>query len=322
MVHACRLLAVVALALWWSAAAQAQAFPVRPLRLIYVFTGGGVSDLLARVTAQKMGEALGQPVVVENKPGAGGLIGTREVLRAQPPGYTLLFATTGLVGNLHAYRDPQYRLEDFVPVGVVGEIPYVMIVHDAVGAKSLAQLIAQARARPGQFNYGSIGPSSGATILAERLKQAADIDLVMVPFKGGEPASVALYAGDIHVYFATLGVARQRMKNPRILGLATTAVQRTAAFPDIPSFRELGYPVMDMGTWHALFAAAGTPRPVQQRLQAAARTALASAELRAQLEKNDEEPWTGTLEAFTARLQEESARIGEDYRRLGLPVQD
>ena len=302
--------------------AAAQDFPVRPVRMIYFYTGGGASDVLARVAAQKLGENLGQQVLVESKPGAGGLIGIREALRSTPLGYTILFSTTSLIGNLHAYRDPQYKLEDFTPIGVVGEIPFTMIMHDSVPARTIPQFVAYAKANPGKLNYGSIGPSAGGTILTERFKQAASIDIVQVNFKGGEPASLALYAGDIHIYFATLGVARLRMKNPRILGLAVTSGKRTQAFPDIPSFKELGYPTMEMGTWHAMFVASAAPRPIIQRLQAGMKAATSSPELKSQLEKNDEEPWLGSLEEFTTRMKQESVNMANDYKQLKLPVQD
>lgn len=197
-----------------------------------------------------------------------------------------------------------------------------MIMHDSVPARTIPQFVAYARANPGKLNYGSIGPSAGGTILTERLKQAAGIDIVQVNFKGGEPASLALYAGDIHIYFATLGVARLRMKNPRILGLAVTSGKRTQAFPDLPSFRELGFPTMEMGTWHAMFVASAAPRPIIQRLQAGMKAATSSPELKAQLEKNDEEPWLGTLEDFIAWMKQEWVNMGNDYKQLKLPVQD
>ena len=301
---------------------RAQNYPVRPVRMIYVYEGGGVSTVMARIAAQKLGEQIGQPVVFEAKPGAGGLIGTREALRSQPLGSTLLFSTTSLIGNLHAYRDPQYKLEDFTPIGVLGEIPLAMIIHDSVPAKTLPQFIAYAKATPGKINYGSIGPSAAGTILSERLKQAADIDMTMISFKGGDPASIALYAGDIHVYFATLGVARQRLKNPHILGLAVTVDRRTPAFPDMPTFKELGFPVMEMGTWHAMFIPSATPRPIIQKLQTGMRAVTVSAELREQLQKNDEDPWAGTLDEFVTKMKVENAAMGADYKRLNLPVQD
>lgn len=299
-----------------------QDYPVRPVRMVYVFSGGGASDVMARVAAQKLGEQLGQQVLVENKPGAGGLIGTRDVLQSRPLGYSILFSTAGLIGNLHAYRNPQYKLEDFTPIGVLGEIPFAMIIHNSVPARTLAEFIAHARANPGKLNYGSIGPSAGGTILAERLKQSAGIDLTMIPFKGGEPASLALFAGDIHVYYATLGVARQRLKNPNILGLAVTAERRSQIFPDLPTFKELGQPSQLLGTWHAMFAPAATTGPVLQKLQTAMRAVMSSAEMKAALEKNEEDPWTGTLEDFVAKMKVEYAATGDDYRRLKLPVQD
>lgn len=301
---------------------MAQDYPVRPVRMVYVYEGTGVSTIMARVAATKLAEQLGQPVVFDVKPGAGGLIGTRDVLRSQPIGYSLLFSTSAMIGNLHAYRDPMYKLEDFTPIGVLGEIPFAMIVHDSIPVKTLPQFIAYAKANPEKINYGSIGPSAIGTILSERLKQAAGMNMTMIPFKGGDAASVALYAGDIHVYFATLGVARQRMKNPRIMGLAVTVDQRTPAFPDIPTFREVGYPGMLMGTWHAIFVPSAAPRAVTQKLQTAMRAVTASPELKEQLKNNDEDPWTGTIEDFVSRMKVDHAAMGADYKRLNLPVQE
>ena len=300
----------------------AQDYPVRPVRLVYVYEGTGVSTVMARVAATKLGEQLGQPVVFDVKPGAGGLIGTRDVLRAQPLGYSLLFSTPSLIGNLHAYKDPLYKLEDFTPIGVLGEIPFAMIIHDSIPVKTLPQFIAYAKENPAKINYGSIGPSAGGTILSERLMQAAGINMTRIPFKGGDAASVALYAGDIHVYFATLGVARQRMKNPRILGLAVTVGQRTSAFPDMPTFKEHGLPVMEMGTWHAIFLPTAAPRLIVQKLQTAMKAVTASPELKDQLKNNDEDPWTRSLDDFVAKIKVEHAAMGADYKRLNLPVQE
>jgi len=317
-----RVLAAGIVAITGCGSVAAQDYPVRPVRMVYVYEGTGVSTIMARVAAIKLGEQLGQPVVFDVKPGAGGLIGTRDVLRAQPLGYSLLFSTTSLIGNLHAYKDPMYKLEDFTPIGVLGEIPFAMIVHDSIPVKTLPQFIAYAKANPAKINYGSIGPSSGGTILSERLMQAAGINMTRIPFKGGDAASVALYAGDIHVYFATLGVARQRMKHPRIMGLAVTVDQRPPAFPDIQTFKEAGYPSMQMGTWHAIFVPSAASRPVIQKLQTAMRAVTASPELKEQLKNNDEDPWTGSLDDFVAKMKSEHAAMGADYKRLNLPVQD
>ena len=300
----------------------AQDYPVRPVRLVYVYEGAGVSTIMARVAASKLSEQIGQPVVFDVKPGAGGLIGTRDVLRAQPLGYSLLFSTTSLIGNLHAYKDPLYKLEDFTPIGVLGEIPFAMIIHDSIPVKTLPQFIAYAKENPAKINYGSIGPSAGGTILSERLMQAAGINMTRIPFKGGDAASVALYAGDIHVYFATLGVARQRMKNPRILGLAVTVGQRTSAFPDMPTFKDHGLPVMEMGTWHAIFIPTAAPRLIVQKLQTAMKMVTASPELKEQLKNNDEDPWTRSLDDFVVKIKVEHAAMGADYKRLNLPVQE
>ena len=300
----------------------AQDYPVRPLRMFTMFAAGSQSDLAARFTAQKLSEQLKQPVLVENRGGAGGLLGARETLRTQPVGYSLLFAQQQLVGNLHAFKDPQYKLEDFAVVGVMGITPYALIIHTSVPAKTVPEFVAYAKANPGKLNYASIGPSTGSTILAERFKMAAGIDLVMVPFKGGDPVAQALVAGDVQVYFATLNTARSRMRNPQIRGLAVTAEQRSQILTDMPTFKEYGYPTILMGSWSAVFAPSVAPVPMLQRLKAAMVQVKALPDTLAQLQKQEIEPWTGSLEQFTAQIMAEGDAVGADFKRLNIPVLD
>ncbi len=316
-----RLLIALLLA-YVSACSHAQDYPVRPLRLLTLFAAGSQSDLAARFAAQKLSEQLGQTVVVESKGGAGGLLAIRDVLRSQPVGYSLLFGQPGLVGNLHAFKDPQYRLEDFVVTGVMGVTFYALIVNAPASVRNVPEFVAYARANPGKLNYGSIGPSTGSTILAERFKQAAGIDIVMVPFKGGDPVSQALLAGDIHAYFATLNVARTRMRSPQIRGLAVTAEQRSQILPDLPTFRELGYPNVVLSSWTGVFAPAVAPAAIIQRLKEAMARVSASPETKAQLLKQEIEPWSGTLEQFSAYIKAEGDAIGADFKRLNIPVLD
>ena len=302
--------------------AAAQAYPVRPLRLVTMFAGGSATDVMARFTAQRLSEQLGQTVVVENKGGAGGLIGTQDVLRAQPVGYSLLFAAPSLIGNLYAYRNPQYRLEDLTAVGAIGLTSYGMIVHASVPATTLLEFIAYARANPGKLNYGSIGLTAGNTLLSERLKQAAGIDMVMVPFKGGDPASVALLSGDIQVYFATLATTRTRMRNAQIRGIAISAEQRSRILPELPTFRELGFPTLVLAQWDAVFVPAMAPLATVKRLQDAMMQVNAAPEMKLQLEKVEREPWPGTLEQFIAYTKAEGAAVGADFKKLNIPVLD
>ncbi len=302
---------------------SAQSYPSRPVRMVYLYAPGGNTDALARFTAQKLGDQLGQQVIVENKPGAGGLLGIRDTLRSRPLGYSLLYTTPALVGNLHTYRDPQYKLEDFTVLGPLGLAPFVLIVNSNVlPVKTVQEFIAYAKANPGKLNYGSISPSAGGSILSERLKVAAGLELVGIPFKGGEAASVALLAGQIQVYYAVLGVARVRLKNQQIRALAVAGEFRTNAIPDTPTFKEVGYPNMIFTSWNAVVAPSAVPQPILTQLQGAMAKVTALPEMVGQLEKIDAEPWKGTLEEFSAKLKQESTAMAEEYKRLNIPTLD
>ena len=288
-----------------------------------MFAAGSQSDLAARFTAGKLTEQLGVAVIVENRGGAGGLIGARETLRTQPLGYSLLFAQQQLVGNLVAYKDPQYKLEDFATVGVMGITFYALIFNTtSVPSKTLSEFVAFAKANPGKLNYGSLGPSTGSTILAERFKQAAGIDMVMVPFKGGDPVAQALLANDVQVYFATLNTARTRMRNANISGLAVTAERRSQILPDLPTFKENGYPGIVLGSWSAVMAPSSAPAAILQKLKETMVRVKADPATIAQLQKQEIEPWTGTTDEFTAYIKAEGAALAADYKRLKIPVLD
>ena len=300
----------------------AQEYPSRPLRLVVIFAIGSTADVHGRFVAQKLAEQLGQQVIVENNAGAGGIIAMRGVIRAQPLGYTLLYTTNGLVGNLYAFKDPQYRLEDYTLVGPGGLSPYGMMLSTAVPARTVAEFVAHARANPGKLNFGSSGPTAGSNILVERLKAAAGIDLVMVPFKGGEPATAALVSGDIQVFFSTVGAVRTRSKMPQIRALAVTSEQRAAILPSVPTFKESGYPSMILTVWNAVLVPSAAPKPVIQKLQDALARANATEDMKRQLERMEFEPWTGTLDQFMTYIKAEGVAIADDIRRLKIPLQD
>ncbi len=301
----------------------AQDFPAHPLHLVNIYAAGSTSDLHARVVAQRLGEQLGQAVIVENTAGAGGVIAMRAVARSQPPlGYTLLFTTNALVGNLYAFKEPRYKLEDFALVGTAGLSPYAIMVNAKVPGRTIQEFIAHVKANPGKLNYGSSGPTSGTNILSERLKAAAGLDMEMIPFKGGEPATQALMAGQIQMYFSTVGAVRNRVKTGLIKTLAVTGEQRAEIFPDLPTFREAGYPSVTLGVWNGIFAPAATPAPVIQKLRDAMAKVNASPEMRKQLDRIEFEPWTGTLDQFMTYIRAEGAAIAEDFRRLKIPLQE
>ncbi len=305
------------------ASVMAQDFPVRPVRLVTIFAPGSASDVHARFLSAKLSPILGQLVVVDNKPGGGGLVATRDVLRTQPFGYSFLYSTPEFVGNTIAYREPGYKLDDFTVMGPFGLGSYGLIINNnAIPAKNVAELIAYARANPGKLNYGSLGPTAANTILAERFKEATGVNMVGIPFKGGDPLSVALLAGDIHVYFATFYTAMQRMKNKQITGLASTSPERMKAMPELPTLKELGYPNMIMTYWSAAFLPATTPKAYVQRLQDALKQVTSTQETKDLLAKQAIDTWPGTVDQFAAFIKKEGVDLQADYKRLSIPLMD
>ncbi len=302
--------------------AWAQDYAVRPLRLVTMFAPGASADQHGRHIAARLTEQLGQQVIVESKGGAGGLLAVRDVIRTQPLGYSMLLANPSMVGNSIAYRDPGYKPEDLAPIGVMGQTYYGMMIHVSVPAKTVAEFIAHAKAHPGKLNYGGLGAAAGSTLSAERFKQAAGVDMVGIPFKGGDPTAAALLAGEIQVYFATLSTVKVRMKSPQIRVLAITSQQRSTALPELPTFRELGLPAVQAANWNAVFVPTPTPAPMQRRLREAYAKAAASEEMKTMVESQGYEPWTGTLEQFSTSLRSEAAQLVEDYRRLKIQLLD
>ncbi len=314
-VHAlAALLTAVASALLGSTA-LAQDYPVRPVRLVTMFAPGSATDFRSRFFSQELSKQLKQPILVENKGGASGLVATQDVLRAQPLGYSLLYGSNMLSGNIHMFKDAGYKLEDFTTVGVLGMTPFALITRNVPGA-TLGEFIAYARANPGKLNFGSLGPTSGQNLLAERLKFAAGLDMVSVPFKGGDPLAQAFFAGDIHIYFATLNTALDRMRQPGVRGIATAADQRSRLLPSLPTFKELGYPSINMIQWDAVFVPRQVDQPVVQRLMTAIHNVNLSAENKAYFDKLERELWPGTIAEFNAYIKAEGDQMGDDIRRL------
>lgn len=302
--------------------ALAQDYPVRPLRLVTIFAPGAAADHHARFIAGRFSEQLSQQVIVENKAGAGGLIGTREALRSQPYGYTLLLTNPSFVGNTFAYKDPGYKLDDFATVGVVGQTYYGMMVHTSVPGKTLAEFVAYAKTNPGKLNYGRLGPAAGSAFSAERFKQAAGVDMMAISYKGGESTTVAMLSGEIQVYFATLSSVKPRMQNPQIKVFGITAPQRSSQLPDVPTFKELGYPTVLASNWNAIMVPSVTPSAILRRLREVYVKAAATPEMKATMESQAYEPWSGTLEQFAAGMRAEAVQLADDYKRLNIQSLD
>jgi tripartite-type tricarboxylate transporter receptor subunit TctC len=312
------LLAVIAALLALQAVpATAQDYPSRPIRMVTMFAPGSATDHRSRFFSVELGKQLKQPIVVENKGGASGLLATLDVLRAQPAGYNLLYGSNMLSGNIHMFKDAQYKLEDFTTVGVLGMTPFALITRN-VPASSLGEFIAYAKANPGKLNFGSLGPTSGQNLLAERLKHAAGIEMVGVPYKGGDPMAQGFFSGDIQLYFATLNTALQRMKQPGVRGIATAAEQRSRLLSSLPTFKELGYPTINMIQWDAIFVPRQVSEAMVKRLVSAIALANASPENKTFLDKLEREPWPGTIAQFNAYIKEEGEQMGADIKRLGI----
>jgi tripartite-type tricarboxylate transporter receptor subunit TctC len=250
-------------------ASLAQTYPARPVRLVVPYPPGGGTDIIGRVVAQKLSDAFGQQVVVDNRGGAGGTIGTEIVAKSAPDGHTLLMVPTSHVINPSLYpRLPYDTVRDFAPITLAASATIVLATHPSVSVKSVKELIALAKARPGQLNFGSAGNGTVFHLTGELFKRQAGIDIVHVPFKGGGPTVSALAGGQIATAFETLLALSSHIKAGRVNALAVTGARRSAAMPNLPTVAELGFPAIVAENWYGFYAPAGTPQPVIARLHA------------------------------------------------------
>lgn len=264
-------LSILALAV--GALAEESAYPVRPITMIVTFAAGGSSDVLARAAARFMSPGLGQPMVVDDRPGAGGQIGAEIVAHAAPDGYTALFGTNGTLGigpalYKHLRYDPAH---DLAPVGILHKLPLLLIVNPSIPAKNLQELIAYARKNPGKLSFASAGVGSVSHLAGELFKEEAAIDILHVPYKGGGAAVTDLIAGRVSMMLETIPNALPLVRSGQMHGIAVTTKERSAAAPDIPTLAESGLPDFDVSAWTGLFVPAGTPAAVIDRLNAETR---------------------------------------------------
>ena len=303
-----------------SADLVAQDYPARPIRLIVSFPAGS-SDVLGRAFAQHAD--LGQPVVVENVPGANGAIGLTRLAKAAPDGHTIaLAATTNLAVSPHLNSKLPYDpLKDFAPIALLARVPIVLVVGAAVPARSVDELVALARAHPGKLNYGSIGTGSTGHLLGEMLRRQAGIDVVHVPYKGIALGITALLAGDVQFFFFPVFVdAAGQVRSGALRPLALVDSHRSPVAPDLPTLPELGYP-LEAAAWFALIAPAGTPEAIVQRLAREVRRVLSLEAMRRFLEGRGIEPGDPGPEALKAYIASEHARYGRMVRETGVRVE-
>jgi tripartite-type tricarboxylate transporter receptor subunit TctC len=308
------------LAILVSQTALAQAWPNRTVRLLVPFAAGaGINDIMARLVGQHLGAGLGQPVVIENRAGAGGIAGTEAAAKAAPDGYTFLMTNVSLVTSAYLYPklpyDPQ---KDFVPVTLVATSPLMLVVHPSVAAKSVQELVALAKANPGRLNFGSGGVGSTPHLSAELFKSAAGIDAVHVPYKGGAPALNDLVGGQLSFMIENVPGTMPFVKQGRLRALAITSAQRSPLEPALPTMVESGVPGYEVVGWQGLFAVAGTAPDILARLQADVGKVLRLPEVRERLAALGAEPVGSTPEEFGAFIRAERTRWGRIIREKGI----
>jgi tripartite-type tricarboxylate transporter receptor subunit TctC len=286
----------------FSTQAVAQAYPARPIRLIVPFPPGGGFDGIARPFSEKLSTLLGQPIVVENRPGAGGNIGAATAARATPDGYTLLFGNNFLATNPPMYKAPGYdSLKDFVPVTTVGSIKTVLAVNPSLPAKDLKELMALSKAKP--LTHGTQGVGTQMHLVGEMMNQNGVLRLLHVPYKGSGLAVNDTVGGQIDMVMISLVSVAQHIRAGRLRSIAVMSATRAPSMPDVPTFVEAGGPAMNADLWYGLFAVAGTPEPVLKRLNEASVEALRQPDLIERLKKAGYEPGSSTPEALTAILK-------------------
>lgn len=283
---------------------------------------GGVADTVARLILPRVGEALGQPMVLDNRPGANGIIAYDTVARAAPDGYTLATVATGIAINSSLYKNVPYDpIRDFAPITLGVTAPNILLVHPSVAATSIQQLVQLAKARPGQVSFASPGNGTTGHLAVELLRLSADVDVIHVPYKGGGPALIDLMGGQVQAYFSVALVAVPLMKAGKLRGLAITSVKRSPVAPDLATVSESGFPGFEVSGWFGWVAPARTPSQIVGRLNAEIVKALNSADIRERLLSQSTEPAGGTPEAFAAFIKSEHAKWGRVIKQANIRLE-
>jgi tripartite-type tricarboxylate transporter receptor subunit TctC len=306
-----------------AAAAQAQdAYPSKPIRIIVPFTAGSATDIVARLIGEKLNTAWGQPVIVENRPGAGGSIGIAQTAKADPDGYTLAVVSTGHVVNDVLYKDLQYDiLNDLAGVAPLASLPSVLVVPPSLGVKDVKELVAAAKAKPGEFNYGTAGVGSAAHINSEKFNLAAGIKAVHVPLKGTPPILTETMGGRLHYAWVPLVSSVGPLKDGKLQALAVSTRERSPALPNVPTIAEAGYPGGEFDFWLAMLAPAKTPKEIVLKLNAEVNRALRSADMKDRLAKLGADPISMSPAQLDGFMRQEHQVLGKIMRDAGATPQ-
>jgi tripartite-type tricarboxylate transporter receptor subunit TctC len=316
LLFAATLLTVVA------SAAGAQNYPVRPIRLVAPFAPGGGTDISARLLAEPLGKALNETVVVDNRPGAGSIVGTEIVAKSNPDGYTLLLGNISMAFNAALYKKLPYdTLRDFIPISLVSDQPNILVAHPSLAAKSFKEFVALARSQPGKLTFASAGLGSGTHLAMELLLMSQNMDLVHVPYKGTGPALTALLGNQISVFFSTFASALPHVKAGRLRAFAVTSTKRTTALPEVPTVAESGVPGYEYSTWYGLLSPAGVPRAIVNRLNKDTVAVLNDPGVRQRYLSQGVDPIPSTSAHYAAYLKSETEKWTKVVRAAKIPQQ-
>ena len=317
-----KLVLAFALALW-VAVAQSESYPDRPIKLVVPFAPGGSADLVGRLLAQKMSESLGQPVLVENKGGASGMLGNEYVAKSAPDGYTLTVGTLGpFAVNQTLYERVSYdNIRDFAPITLTGISSHILVAHPSVPVTNVSELIALAKEKPGQLTFASSGTGNATHLTFELFKARAGIDIVHVPYKGGGPAMADLVGGQVRFSFASMASAVPFVRSGRLRAIAVSGAQRSPLFPDVPTVAESGLPGFASEDWQGILAPAKTPADIVQKLNGDIGRILLLPEVKAKLRAAGFEPKPSTPEWFGQFIQAETLKWAKLLKGIGIKAQ-
>ena len=305
-----------------ASAALGQGYPNKPVRVVVPFTAGSATDILARTYGQKLSEMWSQPVVVDNRPGAGGTIGAAVVAKSAPDGYTLLVHSAAQAYNPSIYPNLPYdTVKDFIDIVPLGGQPNVLVVAPSAGVKTVAELIAQAKQKPGQLNFGSAGTGSGTHINGEKFKLAAGIDVVHIPYKGTPEALTDTIAGRVTYFFSPISAALPFVRDGKLVALAVSTAKRSSALPNVPTVAEAGLPGFDYSLWVGMFAPAGTPPDVVDKIARDVRTVAQSTDVKERFAALGAEPMPMTSSEFKQFVEGEIADSAKVVKAAGIKAQ-
>jgi tripartite-type tricarboxylate transporter receptor subunit TctC len=303
-----------------SSAAEAERYPSKPIRIVVPFTPGGSNDLIGRIIAQKLNEAWGQPVIIDNRPGGGSTIGIEVVVRAAPDGYTLLTTSGGIAINGSLYKLSFNPVTDLTPVALLAQMPYLLASNPSLPVKSVKDVIALAKAQPGKLVFSSSGAGTSSHLTMEMFKSAAKIDMLHVPYKGGNPAVTAVMTGEAQLTFNVITGTLQHVRSGKLRAIAVSSAKRAEVAPEIPTVAESGLPGFEVIAWYNMFAPARTPRPIVNRLNAEINRILQQPDVRERFQTLGVSPLSGTPDELGKYLRFEVDRWAKLIKERGIKL--